>query len=406
MLSPEALASLPSPCYVIDLAALRRNLELLAGLRKELDVRILLALKSFAAWRLAPLISPFLDGTNAASINEAWLGVREFGGETHLTVPAYSRADLDWMFDKLASRQAEKSCTIVFNSLGQWRQFGPECLRRGLSCGLRLNPERPVGWNPIYDPSRPGSRLGIIKAELDVAGPEALDGISGLHFHVLCEQNADALETALGAFEEKFGNLIDRIKWVNFGGGHHFTRLRRLHPDLDIEEEYDLERLKKIVREFRARHPRPRVYFEPGEAVSFGAGYLVTTVLDVVPRDLPNLILDSSAEAHMPDVIEGPYTPPVAGARPWKPESGPAPAHTYRLTGNTCLAGDIVGEFTFDRELGVGSKVVFMDQAYYTMVKNNAFNGINLPSIVLLHEGGRAEVIRSFGFEDYRLRLS
>jgi len=404
MLPPEVIAGLPSPCYVIDLAALRRNLELLAGLRKELNLKILLALKSFAAWKLGPFITPFLDGTNAASINEAWLGLTEFGGEAHLTVPAYSRADIDELFRRVASR-SNRPFTIVFNSLNQWRLYGRECRDRGLRCGLRVNPERPVGRMPIYDPSRPGSRLGIIRAELDAAGPAALDGISGLHFHVLCEQNSDALEIALAAFEEKFGDLIDRMEWVNFGGGHHFTRLARLHPDLHVTEDYDLDRLRGLVRGFQSRHPKPQIYFEPGEAISFGAGYLVTTVLDIVPRDLPNLILDSSAEAHMPDVIEAPYTPPVAGAKPWRPDDGPAP-YTYRLTGNTCLAGDIVGEFTFDQPLSIGSKVVFMDQAYYTMVKNNTFNGINLPSIALLHEDGRAEVIKSFGFDDYRQRLS
>ena len=404
MIPPRTLAGLPSPCYLIDLAALRRNLELLSRLRQELDLKILLALKSFACWRLAPIILRHLDGVNAASIHEARLGLAEFGGEVHLTAPAYSRADMDELFRRLAARPEPPPFYLVFNSLSQWRRYGRECRDRGLFCGLRVNPERPLGRMPIYDPSRPGSRLGVIRAELDAIAPSELEGLTGLHFHVLCEQGADALALALEAFEEKFGHLLCRMEWVNFGGGHHLTRLRGLHPELTIEEDYDLELLGRLVRDFRARHPL-RIYLEPGEAVTLNAGFLVATVLDIVERDLPTVILDASAEAHMPDVIEAPYTPPVAGASPWTDE-GPAPANTYRLAGNTCLAGDVIGTYVFEAPLAIGSKVVFQDQAYYTMVKNNTFNGIALPAIALLYEDGFAEVIRQFGYEDYRTRLS
>ncbi|HUT56209.1 MAG TPA: carboxynorspermidine decarboxylase [bacterium] len=404
MLDDKIIAGLPTPCYVIDEAALIRNLELLASVRADTGCKILLALKAFAAWRLFPLIAQYLDGVNAASVNEARLGLEEFGKEVHLAVPAYGERDLAELFALLAARESRAPFHVVFNSLAQWKKFGKICLDRGIVCGLRVNPERSTGANPIYDPCRSGSRLGITIAEMESCSASYLAGVSGLHFHALCEQNADALAQVLEAFEQKFGKYLPGLKWVNFGGGHHITRLSRLHPGVGITEEYDVELLVKLVREFKTRRP-VEVYLEPGEAVALYAGALVATVLDVVRRDVPIAILDASAAAHMPDVLEGPYLPPVLGALP-APPGCPPPPHTFRLSGNTCLAGDVIGDYVFERPLEPGSRVVFLDQAHYTMVKNNTFNGVNLPAIILLKSSGAVETVKEFGFEEFRGRLS
>ena len=329
-----------------------------------------------------PLISGVLDGTCASSPHEARLGHEEFGGETHGFAAAYSESDL---------REMLRYCTtVVFNSFSQWRRFRDltKAAAGRVKFGLRVNPEHGEAVREIYSPCAPKSRLGIRRAAF--AG-ESLDGISGLHFHTLCEQDSDALERTMAAFVAHFGDLLGGMSWVNFGGGHHITR-----------PGYDQERLVRILTEFRARYPHLTVYLEPGEAVVLNAGSLFGTVLDIVHNDGDIAILDVSAEAHMPDVIEMPYTPPVAGAD----EPGVHP-HEYRLAGHSCLAGDVIGDYSFPAPLNVGDRVEFLDMALYTMVKTNTFNGLALPSIATFDpDTGEFKLIKSFGYDDFKSRLS
>jgi carboxynorspermidine decarboxylase len=370
-----------TPCWVVDLGQLRANLELLEFVRRRTESKILLALKGFAAWRTFPLVRRYLDGVAASSPDEARLGREEFGREVHAYAPAYSLGDLQEIV-----RHADH---LVFNSLGQYRHFRELVRERapGVECGLRINPEHSEVKVALYDPCARYSRLGVTRSEL---GDVELAGLDGLHFHTLCEKDADALERTLAVVEEKFGSWLDRVRWVNFGGGHHITR-----------PGYDLERLVRVVREFRARH-RVEVYLEPGEAVALDAGVLVASVLDIVTNELPIAILDTSAAAHMPDVLEMPYRPPLVGAR----QPGEYP-YTYRLTGLTCLAGDVIGDYSFLRELRVGDQVVFGDMAHYSMVKATTFNGVRLPSIATFDpETGSLVLVRRFGYQDFRSRLS
>lgn len=372
----------PTPCFVVDLAALRRNLDILNSVRLRAGVKILLAQKAFSMFAVYPLISGVLDGTCASSPHEARLGHEEFGGETHGFAAAYSESDL---------REMLRYCTtVVFNSFGQWRRYRAltkEAEGR-VKFGLRVNPEHGEAVREIYSPCAPKSRLGIKREKF--AG-ESLEGISGLHFHTLCEQDSDALERTMEAFEAHFGDLLKDMQWVNFGGGHHITR-----------PGYDLERLVRILTEFRARYPHLTVYLEPGEAVVLNAGSLFGTVLDIVQNDGEIAILDVSAEAHMPDVIEMPYTPPIRDAD----EPGVHP-YEYRLAGHSCLAGDVIGDYSFPAPLKVGDRVEFLDMALYTMVKTNTFNGLALPSIATFDpDTGKFELIKSFGYDDFRSRLS
>ncbi len=372
----------PTPCFVVDLAALRRNLEILNDVRQRAGVKILLAQKAFSMFSVYPMISAVLDGTCASSPHEARLGCEEFGKETHGFAAAYSESDL---------RELLKYCTtVVFNSFSQWRRFREltkEAADR-VKFGLRVNPEHGEAVREIYSPCAPKSRLGIKRAAF--AG-ESLDGISGLHFHTLCEQDSDALERTMDAFEARFGDLLGGMRWVNFGGGHHITR-----------PGYDIERLVRILTEFRTRYPHLTVYLEPGEAVVLNAGSLFGTVLDIVHNDGEIAVLDVSAEAHMPDVIEMPYTPPLAGAD----EPGVHP-YEYRLAGHSCLAGDVIGDYSFPAPLNVGDRVEFLDMALYTMVKTNTFNGLALPSIATFDpDTGEFKLIKSFGYDDFKNRLS
>jgi carboxynorspermidine decarboxylase len=370
-----------TPCWVVDLGQLRANLELLELVRRRSGAKILLALKGFAAWCTFPLVRRYLDGVAASSPDEARLGREEFGREVHAYAPAYSPGDLGEILSHADH--------VVFNSLRQYRQFRELVYERapGVECGLRLNPEHSEVTVALYDPCARYSRLGVTRSEL---GDAELGGLDGLHFHTLCEKDADALERTLTTVEDKFGRWLDRVRWVNFGGGHHITR-----------SGYDLERLVCIVREFRARRS-VEVYLEPGEAVALNAGVLVASVLDIVHNELPIAILDASAAAHMPDVLEMPYRPPVVGA-------GQPGEHryTYRLTGLTCLAGDVVGDYSFPAELRVGDQVVFGDMAHYSMVKATTFNGVRLPSIATFDpEAGSLSLVRRFGYADFRSRLS
>jgi len=373
-----------TPCFVTDLGALERNLGLLARVQERAGCTIILALKGFAQWSTFPLVRRYLRGTTASSVAEARLGREEMGGEVHAYAPAWTAADL------------AEVCTladhVVFNSPGQWRRLRPvvEAARaagRAVSCGLRVNPEHREVEVELYDPAGPCSRLGTTRANLTA---DDLDGLDGLHFHTLCELGADALQRTLAVFEERFGDLIAGRRWVNFGGGHHITR-----PD------YDLDLLVELVGGFRARHG-VEVYLEPGEAVALGTGVLVTSVLDVFDNGMPIAILDTSATAHMADVLEMPYRPAIAGAG--LPGER---AVTYRLGGLTCLAGDVIGDYSFDAPLAVGDKLVFLDMAHYTMVKTTTFNGVRLPSIAVHDPAtGRVTVTRRFGYRDYRDRLS
>ncbi|HEY5933530.1 MAG TPA: carboxynorspermidine decarboxylase [Kofleriaceae bacterium] len=378
------VSQLETPCFVTDLGALEANLKILADVQQRAGCTILLALKGFAQWSTFPLIRRYLAGATASSIGEARLAREELGGEVHAYAPAYSDDEMRELV-MLADH-------IVLNSPTQWRRHRPviEAMQKGgrsISCGLRVNHEHQEVEVALYDPAGPCSRLGTTRANVTAAD---LDGLEGLHFHTLCQVNSDALERAVAAFEAKFGEFIPRMKWINFGGGHHITR-----PD------YDRERLVRIVAGFQAKWNVP-VYLEPGEAIALGTGVLVTTVLDTLHNGMPIAILDTSATAHMPDVLEMPYRPVIVGA------SDPGVrAHTYRLGGLTCLAGDVVGDYSFDAPLEVGDKLVFLDMAHYTMVKTTTFNGVRLPSIATHDPATRKITIhRRFGYHDYRDRLS
>ncbi|WP_110666313.1 carboxynorspermidine decarboxylase [Salinicola halophilus] len=372
----------PSPAYVVDDARLERNLELLARVQAESGAKILLALKGFAMWDTFPLVSRYLVGTTASGQDEARLGAETFGGEVHCYSPAFTVPEME-----VVLRYADH---LSFNSPGQWHYFRQtvEEAPRDVSCGLRVNPEHSTGEVALYDPCAPGSRLGTRAGDLR---PGDLEGLDGLHFHTLCEQDSDALEATLDAFETKFGGYLGGLRWVNFGGGHHITR-----------PGYDIERLIRVVREFKARYPHLEVYLEPGEAIALNTGFLVATVLDIVDNDGPIAILDTSATAHMPDVLEMPYRPEIiGGAYPGEK------AHTYRLGGTTCLAGDVIGDYAFDAPLEIGDRLVFTDMAHYTMVKTTTFNGIRLPAICRVEATSRVvTTVKTFGYEDYRQRLS
>jgi len=369
----------PSPCYIVDKAALRRNLRLLADVQQRTGCIILLALKGFAMFSVFPEVRKYLPGISASSLNEAQLGHEEFGGLLHVVCPAYHEEEFAALL-----RYADH---IVFNSLSQWGNYRPQVTRTKVKAGLRVN----LGYSEIkvdiYNPCGKFSRLGIPLDQLEDAD---LDGITGLHFHTMCEQNSDTLERTVAVFEEKLGKLIDKMEWVNFGGGHHITR-----PD------YDVERLCRVIEGFRSRH-RVEVFLEPGEAIALNTGILVASVLDIVWNGMGIALLDTSAAAHMPDVLEMPYRPVVVDAgQPGDKK------HTYRLGGMTCLAGDIIGDYSFDAPLKPGDRLVFLDMAHYTMVKNNTFNGVNLPSIATYEpEADVLEVVRRFAYEDYRNRLS
>jgi carboxynorspermidine decarboxylase len=367
-----------TPCYIIDKGLLKKNLEVLKSVQETSGAKIILALKGFSMFSTFPLIGEYLAGTAASSLDEARLGREEFGGEVHVCAPAYR----DDEFEELL-KYADH---IVFNSVTQWRKFREKALSspKKIECGLRINPEHSEVKVALYDPCAPGSRLGIRKDQID---PGELEGITGLHFHTLCELNSDSLERTLKAVEEKFSSILQKVDWVNFGGGHHITR-----------EDYDLDLLSKLIRDFRTKYG-VEVYLEPGEAIALNTGFLVASVLDIVDQVA---ILDTSAACHMPDVLEMPYRPEIEGAG--KPGEK---AHTYRLGGLSCLAGDVIGEYSFPEPLEVGSRVTFKDMAHYTMVKNNTFNGVRLPSIAVYDpERDEVTVIRRFGYEDYRSRLS
>jgi carboxynorspermidine decarboxylase len=368
-----------TPCFITDLGALENNLQLLDSVQQRAGCTILLALKGFAQWSTFPLVRKYLAGATSSSVAEARLAREELGGQVHAYAPAYSEGEMRELVT-LADH-------IVLNSPAQWRAHRAMIERAGISAGLRVNHEHQEVEVALYDPAGAGSRLGTTRANLKA---EDLEGIDGLHFHTLCQTNRDALERAVAAFEHKFGELIPRMKWVNFGGGHHITR-----PD------YDIDRLVRVLTTFRDRWGTP-IYLEPGEAVALGTGVLVSTVMDTFDNGIGIAILDTSATAHMPDVLEMPYRPVIVDAG----DPGAKP-YTYRLGGMTCLAGDVIGNYSFDRPLAVGDKLVFLDMAHYTMVKTSTFNGVRLPSIAT-HDPATKQITvhRRFGYRDYRDRLS
>lgn len=370
---------LPTPCYVIDEELLEQNLKILRGVAKRTGAKILLAQKAFSMFAVYPLIKQYIDGTTASGLYEARLGFEEMGTENHIFAPAYRDDEIDEII---------KYCDhIIFNSFSQLKKYKDKVRAAGKETGLRINPEYSTqNVREIYDPCAKGSRLGITAANFK---SELLDGVSGIHFHTLCEQNSDALEKTVDAVEEKFGAYLGQMKWINFGGGHHITRA-----------DYDIGRLEKCICHIRNKYS-VQVYLEPGEAVALNAGCLLTTVLDIIHNDIDIAILDTSAACHMPDVLEMPYRPPLK-------DSGPAGEKKYacRLGGPTCLAGDIIGNYSFDNPLRAGDRLVFEDMAIYTMVKNNTFNGMALPSIVLKDKKSDYKIIRKFGYKDFKCRLS
>ncbi|WP_457599121.1 carboxynorspermidine decarboxylase [Hydrogenimonas sp.] len=375
------ISQVPTPCYVCEEALLERNLKILDRVQKRSGAKILLALKGFAMWSTFDLVGEYLAGTSASGLHEARLGREEMGKEVHTYSPAFKEEEIEQI--------ARLSDHLVFNSPDQVRRFLPRARRANpkLSGGIRVNPEFSSAPVDLYNPCAPYSRLGTTIANFD---PAILKELDGLHFHALCEQNVDALEGVLKAFEERFGEYIPQMKWINFGGGHHITR-----------KDYDVERLIEVIRDFRARHGGITVYLEPGEAVGWQTGPLVASVLDIVHNGIDIAILDVSAEAHMPDTLAMPYRAEVRGAG----EPGEKP-YTYRLGGNTCLAGDIMGDYSFDAPLKIGDKLLFEDQIHYTMVKSTTFNGVQHPAIALWTKSDELKIVRRFGYEDFKNRLS
>lgn len=396
-----------TPSYVIDENKLIENLEILKNVQDRTGCHILLAQKAFSNFCEYGLIGKYISGTTASGLFEARLGKEEMGKENHVFAPAFKQEDMD---------ELVKICDhIVFNSVNQLKKFKKQCIDAGVSIGLRVNPECSTqGEHAIYDPCSPGSRLGVTISNLEdalKAEPGLLEGVSGLHFHTLCEQNSDDLEKTLDALEASFGKYMGQMSWINFGGGHHITR-----------EDYDIDKLISCIERIRDRY-NVMVYLEPGEAVALNAGYLVTEVMDIVDNGIKTLILDASAACHMPDVLEMPYTPPLDGAViaseeevkeamgmnevPESHDKGCKDSHRflYRLSSYTCLAGDIIGDYTFEHEIHIGDRLVFKDMAIYSMVKNNTFNGIPLPSIYKL-SGTECSLVKRFGYSDFKERLS
>ena len=371
------------PRYVIDEAALVRNLEVLKDVQARTGAKIILAQKAFSCTAVYPLCARYLAGTTASSLFEAMHAKRHFPGEVHVFNPAFAPEEIDAVLAEVDH--------IVFNSVRQLDLYAAKAQAAGVSVGLRVNPETSVATTPAYDACRPGSRFGVTRAALEAAGglPTTVDG---LHFHALCEQGVEEFRKVLGGFESHFGDLVDGRAWVNFGGGHHITRLG-----------YDVDGLCATLTDFAVRHPGVQIYLEPGEAVALNAGTLESRILEIQPRGpdgIANVILDASAACHMPDVLEMPYTPPMAGA-----VKGTAGPYVYRFGGPTCLAGDEIGSYSLDHPLAEGDAIVFGDMAIYTMVKNNTFNGINLPDIVVRRLDGSEELVRRFGYDDFAMRL-
>lgn len=375
----DILKSAPTPAYVIDEKKIRENLSILKSVEEKSGAKILLAQKAFSAFSLYPTIAEYVSGTACSGLYEAKLGFENMGKENHVFSAAYREDEMDEIISYCGH--------IILNSKNQLYKYRDKILSAGKKIGLRINPECSTQeGHEIYDPCSPKSRLGITLknfAEID------LTGVSGIHFHTLCEQNSDDLEKTLDAIEEKFGKYLYDMQWINFGGGHHITR-----------DDYDIEKLLSCIKRIKEKY-NLEIFIEPGEAFALNAGYLVTTVLDITENDMPIAILDTSAACHMPDVLEMPYRPPLYMSG----ENGEK-KYSYRLGSQTCLAGDVIGEYSFDEPLNIGDKLIFMDMAIYSMVKNNTFNGMPLPDIAILRENGKYEIIKRFSYNDFKERLS
>ncbi|MCQ2460202.1 MAG: carboxynorspermidine decarboxylase [Ruminococcus sp.] len=378
MISSEIKNNVKTPCYIIDESRLIKNLEILNGVQQRTGAKILLAQKAFSCYSVYPLISRYLSGTACSGLFEAKLGFEEMGMENHVFSAAYRESEIDEIISYCGH--------IIFNSFSQLEKYRDRVLAKGKKIGLRINPEFSTQeGHEIYDPCSPKSRLGITRKNFRT---DLLDGVTGLHFHTLCEQNSDDLEKTLDAVEEKFGDVLSKMEWINFGGGHHITR-----------DDYNIDTLERCIKRMQTKYGL-EVFLEPGEAVALNAGYLVTEVLDITENDMPIAILDTSAACHMPDVLEMPYRPPLFESG----ESGEK-AYSYRLGSQTCLAGDSISEYSFDKALNIGDRLVFCDMAIYSMVKNNTFNGMPLPSILLYKADGTIETLKKFGYEDFKCRL-
>lgn len=380
-----------TPAYIVDECLLKKNLEILKSVMDRTNCEILLAQKAFSMFSVYPLIGKYLSGTTASSLYEAKLGYEEMGKEVHIFSPAYREDEFDEIL-RLCDH-------IIFNSINQWEKYKSKVFRynqqleieypastRRISCGLRINPEYSEITTDLYNPCFENSRFGIT---LDKLKDADLTGIEGLHFHTMCEQNSDVLERTLKVVEDRFQEYLPHMKWINFGGGHHITR-----------DDYDLETLVRCINHMKETYP-VQVYLEPGEAIALNAGWLVSSVLDTMENGMDIALLDTSAACHMPDVIEMPYRPHIIESG----QKGEYP-YTYRLGGPTCLAGDVIGDYSFKHPLKPGDKLIFCDMAIYSMVKNNTFNGIGLPDILLREENGTIKTIKTFGYEDFKQRLS
>lgn len=374
-------SKIETPSCVVSLEKLENNLKILKGVEEKTGAHILMALKGFSMFSTFPLIKKYLSGNEASSVNEAKLGSEEFGKETHVFSPSYG--------DENIKEYLKYADHLVFNSFSQWNKFKSKCIGK-VSCGIRVNLEHSEVETSMYDPSSENSHFGVTISNFE---KENIIGLEGLHFHNLCELNADALDRSLKVFEEKFGEFLPQMKWVNFGGGHHITR-----------KDYNLELLYKILNDFKLKYPHLEIYLEPGEAVALNAGVLVASVVDIFKNGINIAVLDVSATTHMPDVLEMPYLPSILGALPSTSKEGLE--HNYRLVGPSCLTGDVIGEYSFTKPLEIGQKLVFMNMAIYTMVKNNTFNGVNLPNIATLDKKGKIKIIKKFDYKDFKNRLS
>lgn len=374
-------SKIPSPSYVLDEARLRNNLELIKRVKESAGVEIILAFKAFALWKVFPIIREYISFSTASSYSEARLAVEEFGNPAHTYSPAYSEVEFPEII--------KCSSHITFNSLSQFERFYPQVKKfeeRKISCGLRINPEFSDVETDLYNPCAPGSRLGVVA---DLLGDKLPEGIEGLHFHTLCESTSFDLERTLVKVEERFGRYFSQIKWINFGGGHLMTR-----------EDYDVEHLISLLKQFRSRYPWLEVIMEPGSAFAWRTGELVSTVVDIVEnKGIRTAILNVSFACHMPDCLEMPYKPDIIGAV----ENG---KYSYRMGGNSCLSGDFYGDWTFDKPLQVGDKIIFKDMIHYTTVKTTMFNGVSHPSLVLWTQNDEMKLLRKFGYEDYRDRMA
>lgn len=370
--------NIPTPCYIVDEEKLIHNLEILRGVENRTGAKILLAQKAFSCYHVYPLVKEYVSGTAASGLYEAKLGYEEMGGENHVFSAAYRENEIDEIISYCGH--------IIFNSFSQLERYRDRVLKAGKKIGLRINPEFSTQeGHEIYDPCSPKSRLGITRKNFR---DDDLQGVTGLHFHTLCEQNSDDLKRTLDAIEEKFGDILSKMEWINFGGGHHITR-----------EDYDISLLEECIMRMKNKYGL-EVFLEPGEAFALNAGYLVTEVLDITENDMAIAILDTSAACHMPDVLEMPYRPPLMNSG----EAGEK-KYTYRLGSQTCLAGDSIGEYSFDEPLKIGDRLIFCDMAIYSMVKNNTFNGMPLPSIYLKKADGTIRLLRQFGYSDFKERL-